>query len=128
MPKTKDTKKSKAKDSSSEDRPSRGQGHKRKEFSKKKKRKKDLQKFFSNVLQEKPSSKIFFQAIYKIQQFKMCPRGQGRPRVLHLWPTHKTVDFDAGVFRYRNDRRPRRVFLCFYLVIFQLTSAKDFCL
>ena len=23
-----------------------------------------------------------------------------------------------------NDRRPRRVFLCFYLAIFQLTSAK----
>ena len=26
--------------------------------------------------------------------------------------------------RYSNDRRSRRVFFCFYLAIFQLTSAK----
>ena len=113
----KDTKKSEAKDSLSEDRHSRGQdqGHKRKCSPKKKKvftkifqaisTKKRFPKNFSSSPQNFNNSKnsavleprtgqfsrtwgleakdLTFEA--KAKDFKMCPRGQGRPRGLHLW-------------------------------------------
>ena len=131
----KDTKKSEAKDSLSEDRHSRGQGQEcsrprlrtkdtKRKCSPKKKRKRYSQKFFRrspNKKKKKRSSQKFFkrsplknvfqkifQALHKIltyqkivlsssrgqakgltfeakaKDFKMCPRGQGRPRGLHL--------------------------------------------
>ena len=39
-------------------------------------------------------------------------------------PLHWTQNNAKWKFNHRNDRRSRRVFLCFYSAIFQLTSAK----
>ena len=105
----KDTKKSEAKDSPFDDRPSRGQGQ---EYSRPRPRTKDtgasvlqkngLQKFFSGNLQSFNNSKNnavlepktgYFSRTWdfeaKVKDIKMClwgrPRGQGRPRGLHLF-------------------------------------------
>ena len=116
-PRTQKKSEAKDKDSLSEDRHSRGQGHKRK-CSPKKRSSKNFsgnlkKKVFTKFFRQSPQKNVFqkfFQALHKIltiqrivlsssrgqanfrgleakaKDFKMCPRGQGRPRGLHLWP------------------------------------------
>ena len=109
----------KAKDSPSEDRPSRGQGQecsrprtkdtganvlKKKVFQRifQTILKKGLRTNFSGVLQYfnnsknsavlKPRTGQFSRTWgYKAKDFKICPRGQGRPQGLHLWFTDQRI-------------------------------------
>ena len=71
--------------------------------------KKGLQKSFSDDLQkrtQKRSSAVFLRtAGFKAKDFKMCPRGQRRPRKLHLCLEYKSNQ----VFYYIRCNTPERV-------------------
>ena len=95
----------KAEDSPTEDRPSRDQDQecstprpRTKDSSAivLKKKKKRSSKKFSDVLQQKTSPKIFFQAIYKIStiQKKYCPRAEDRAIFEDLRPRGQGQRFD----------------------------------
>ena len=36
---------------------------------------------------------------FEARDFKMCFRGQGRPRVLHLWPVHTVAKLSISYYQ-----------------------------
>ena len=106
--------KAKAKDSLSEDRHSRGQGQK---CSRPRPRTKDTKRKCSPKKKKKKVFTKIFQA--KAKDFKMCPRGrprgQGRPRGLHLCLTEYYVLRYFFLSTNPRSTAMRFFFSCFFL-------------